>query len=749
VVVWEEDHQGNGGRSDLGREFVVLAGGSDLLESGYLNTRAELERGVRPAITSPFVEGQNVLGVKRYRQGNPLPYAPQGVDSPRTFAYKMLAQEGARRWYAGKEKEEEDRFPVRTAEGVVSTTAKDRWGQERYRGGYVTEQEVLQAANPEKVVRLDGEQKYVDRTGLKPPTMRLGETEVEITLKPYLPGWTAPSRTGYLTGDSPYQREKVAGVDAVGLLMGSIAMTGEGENGIAGKVRSALNVFVGQKLNEYYGMQGGASGIGVDGRPVFGSSTTESPLSGYRFTRGDIERATVLVPDVSLVQAGDLVVRYGVEGEAQVGIVVKVLDGARPVYGEAPGEFLQRIVVATVRRGFREVTVGTWGNSGGTFGGFTAEPERYQLRRLLKYVENNGEKAAKPEENGSWELVKEVPVRVRDYYPPDVPTRRFLRYAAALLPAADTVWNLVTKGWLFERNLPPTSYDNKVGSMIGTAENPPRPLPMVLTESTGWRYREIPGRVLTTYHPAIDIALAGDALGKYIIAPESGEFSVMAVDPLERIRLPDGDVLDLGVGFDSPSNIKPEERLTGPGSYAFTAYGVVGVLVTNPTRPKDGRIYLYAHQGHNQANEGEVGRTLEGVYRAVYTGDPRGQLALPRMEDDDVATWVKVSAGEWIGQVGDQGVGSKAHIHLEVLEYFERTSDGEPLGAWRRINPQSLFRDGIWSTDWKSSIYDSSPDHVEQLLKLEFMSNRHGSEANKPEPDALKAAEGHFRPSPY
>ena len=38
------------------------------------------------------------------------------------------------------------------------------------------------------------------------------------------------------------------------------------------------------------------------------------------------------------------------------------------------------VVVVSVRRGFRMVTLGTWGNPAGSFGGFTAEPEAYHIR---------------------------------------------------------------------------------------------------------------------------------------------------------------------------------------------------------------------------------------------------------------------------------------------------------------------------------------------------------------------------------
>jgi hypothetical protein len=39
---------------------------------------------LKDKISTPFTTGKN-------KCGNPLPYAPMGIGSPRTFAYKMYA----------------------------------------------------------------------------------------------------------------------------------------------------------------------------------------------------------------------------------------------------------------------------------------------------------------------------------------------------------------------------------------------------------------------------------------------------------------------------------------------------------------------------------------------------------------------------------------------------------------------------------------------------------------------------------
>ena len=115
---------------------------------------------------------------------------------------------------------------------------------------------------------------------------------------------------------------------------------------------------------------------------------------------------TVLIPDLSMVRQGDLLVRYDVEGDPHVGIVVSCGWGETPpIYGAEPKDLMQQITVVSVRRGFREVAIGTWGNGGGIFGGFTDSPESYQVRRLLVKENPSVPPVAGNSEADAWDLV--------------------------------------------------------------------------------------------------------------------------------------------------------------------------------------------------------------------------------------------------------------------------------------------------------------------------------------------------------
>ena len=96
----------------------------------------------------------------------------------------------------------------------------------------------------------------------------------------------------------------------------------------------------------------------------------------YRFTRSDLEKCTILIPDLKLVQPGDLVVKFNDENEPHLGIVIKTLWDE----DDAPtdvDELMEKIYLISIRRGFRMVLMCTWGNPGGMFGGFADNPKEY------------------------------------------------------------------------------------------------------------------------------------------------------------------------------------------------------------------------------------------------------------------------------------------------------------------------------------------------------------------------------------
>jgi hypothetical protein len=167
------------------------------------------------------------------------------------------------------------------------------------------------------------------------------------------------------------------------------------------------------------GSQAVPAGLDETGLPCYYTvGGAESFLSGgYRFTKSDLERMSVLIPDVSLIRPGDLLVRQAVSetrsygdaadsaanGEPHVGIVVALDWETAPGYGCGgnPVPWMQRVYVVSVRRGFRMASLGRWANPEGMFGGFTTCPEAYQIRRLVKRVTTS----TAPDKADAWELV--------------------------------------------------------------------------------------------------------------------------------------------------------------------------------------------------------------------------------------------------------------------------------------------------------------------------------------------------------
>lgn len=88
-----------------------------------------------------------------------------------------------------------------------------------------------------------------------------------------------------------------------------------------------------------------------------------------------------------MIQPGDLLVHYG-DGTGNdplhFGIVVYVPENGRPAMGADGTDFISKVSVVSIRKGFRQVTLGTWGNGSGTFNGFSEKPETCHVRRLLR-----------------------------------------------------------------------------------------------------------------------------------------------------------------------------------------------------------------------------------------------------------------------------------------------------------------------------------------------------------------------------
>jgi hypothetical protein len=238
----------------------------------------------------------------------------------------------------------------------------------------------------------------------------------EKILKPFLPGFTAPNKIGYKASlKSVFSPEKSAGVDSIGILTGAIGMTS-----IRDKIVNMQNVPFGKLADQYFSMKTPLETIkpldnqnynitlnNMDGfgKPDYypaadgniGGAANKLVKSGtqLRLTMKDIERMTTVVPDIAMIRKGDLIVQYKTLepdkadelNTIELGIVVGLgweTENAQPNYGDPAQKWWSQVFVVHVRQSLQQVTLGSWGNSDGMFGGFTDKPETCQIRRLLE-----------------------------------------------------------------------------------------------------------------------------------------------------------------------------------------------------------------------------------------------------------------------------------------------------------------------------------------------------------------------------
>ena len=678
IIVWEKDH--TGGISALEQEVLVMEGTSEILDSGYFAAYHEIESEVQHLLTTPFYQSLGPV-VFNIQPGNPLPYASKGIDSPRTFNYKMFSQAEARDWYVTNNTDRAYRFTDKE-----TTLALDGWGKETYQYGYVSEVDILKTLNPGADVRLSGNLLYNDT---------VDDITQTTTARPFLPGRQLTVDAGYISNsNSPYQADKIAGVDALGMLMGSIAMTN-----LRGRVLNIENDATAAELNNYFRMNEKAPGLDEEGKPIFYAPEGESFLDGsYRFTRTDFERNTVLVPDLSLIQMGDLIMKYDTDGEPHIGIVVAFDDTVLSDTGKTTEEKLQAVTVISTRRGFNHVTLGKWGNSGNSFGGFSTDPESYQVRRLLKLTGTAGSTISEV----AWEMVVEPPMRrYWDYAMYQNVARTNSRVYGDVENECTIEWESTRvnkiKSYYYYKYMPPTSFTNKLidASIFQDYEI------MVMTNLTGWRNinyadtGETP-EYRTTYHRGLDVVpIEYNGKGKVIIAPEDGEFWFLDT-------------------FTGSEYIKFEEGKGIPIEKYNLSYGNIGVFITNPTDRRSGRVYVFAHQ---------VWSDLISQYNSepYFENDGVTQKSFP----DAYEKRISVKKGDWIGIVGDEGLGA-AHVHIDVYEFFQDydLSQEENLSSefnqscyrWQRVDPVTVF-----ATERLRNHNGYNPNEVGKLMQSDIV----------------------------
>ena len=403
----------------------------------------------------------------------------------------------------------------------------------------------------------------------------------------------------------------------------------------------------------------------------------------------------MIVTKILYLQRGDLLVRYNAAGEPHVGIVVGYeWSSTKPAYGADVREWWNQVYVVSVRRGFRQVTLGRWGNREGVFGGFTTAPEDYQIRRLLRVKDGVAlTRLEAATQTDSWELIDEVPKRTYLVYPSSKEIPRDSPQSFVLLKLSEIQKNNATytaeqylkdqleylkngeifggrfpgnavtdtyKDKFFLKFLPPTSYYQKPAQNLPLEKVEGDEKYLRITCLTG--LRNLDGRI--SYHRGIDISNGGMTKNSIRFrAPEDGLFYIF--DSEEIINA--NGYIPLG----NSDRLSLEE-------YTRNIYGRLGVLITNPEAPREGRVYVFAHL--NDTAISAAGTTVESGIR-VKAGDELEYVAGGPLKDDGSYTY-------------------PIHVHLDVYEYFPSVS-GDDLSkdntiGWQRVDPLSVFEKDGW-----------------------------------------------------
>lgn len=369
-------------------------------------------------ISSPFKNKILENGTEKevVVSGNPIPYTGMGIDSPKSFNYKMIEQNNAREWYlsrypkysvkevikpdGSKEiiKEEiinniylRDRFNDLDADNIIDSLKAYTGSRDiSFKSGYFSEIDLfneVEGFNMKVNIIPSLTYKYNISIGDFPVL-----SEEYISKKPFLPGFIPENKKGYVTNlNSLYLVDKIAGVDSLGLLVGSFSMTN-----INGNLKNITNADINKELDNIYKANSFDFHIRNENESIINKAV--------RLSKSELEKVSVIISDLKDIREGDLLVKFEEGKDPHIGIVVSNTINTIPENELTIEKMMENILVISTKREFRMATIGRWKAPNGSFGGFAniGDEKSYHVRRLLKIAEGT---ELKEYEEPTWELL--------------------------------------------------------------------------------------------------------------------------------------------------------------------------------------------------------------------------------------------------------------------------------------------------------------------------------------------------------
>jgi len=354
--------------------------------------------------------------------GNPLPFSYMGIDSPKTFNYKMFKQKEAKDYFLDyllknpdDFKEDSDKFEpkwktrfklLRNWDKFYNSVYQDQVNlvEKDYFFGQLREVDIFALFYPKKMFiknvnyELNNNFEYNEKAEYINLFSNSSLDALKVFgqndfYKPYATSNHVRLKKAnffdknYFKNQGPYMPNKVAGVDMLGLLSGALSTANI-------DIYDLTNLNTPQILDGYYKMQSGTTeyvdpkngnkktylnGLDKYGKPSYynfegkESGSSSYLCTKYRLELEDIQKTTVLVPDFKLIQPGDIVIKYP-DGnidkhneEVEIGIIISMpkdsqgqeIDIINTYYDENIKESdLYNCLVLSTSSEFRFVTLG-------------------------------------------------------------------------------------------------------------------------------------------------------------------------------------------------------------------------------------------------------------------------------------------------------------------------------------------------------------------------------------------------------